>query len=336
VPAARAARLARYQGDRVVGGGAAGEHEGRRDRRAVEGDGAPAGGAPRRGHQRLARPRGGIDEEQDGLVAGAGGQEQVAGDGEGGQRADPAADAHAVTVAVDDERAADVAAGGGEAARGERREQGSLRLGAAPAAGGERGLDVGLEQRRQRRAAAGELDAAQRPREVAVVVVEQAAGVGRHGVEEEAELAARLGQPRRWGAGAVGVGGPRSELALGEAPDRLDDQRLVPVEAEVHGAARIIQAAAPRPASSSHLPAARPTCARLLVSRRAGAHRRDIRDARRASRPRAEGLPQVPSSRCVPKVSGWVTSPRDPASGSCGLRPDRLVFRPTLGGVAQR
>jgi hypothetical protein len=116
----------------------------------------------------------------------------------------------------------------------QRAEQRLLRGGAAPATDRERRLDVGLEQGGERRAAAAELEAAERAGRVRVRAVEQAVGARRHGVEEEPELARHRRQPIRRGRGAVGVRRPRAQIAVHEPPHRLHDHLLLVVELEVH------------------------------------------------------------------------------------------------------
>jgi hypothetical protein len=172
-------------------------------------------------------------------------QQHVAGAAERGQRADLAGHAHAVAVGRQRQRAAAVAAGRREPAGREAGEQLGLGGVAAPARDRQRRLDVALEQRRHRRAAAAQLEAAQRARHVRVGAVEQAAGRLGHRVEEEAQLAGHGRQLVGRRGRAVGVAGPRPQLLVDEAAHGLDDQRLVVIECEVHGgsirAARIAE-----------------------------------------------------------------------------------------------
>src|SRR5207302_3633638 len=112
--------------------------------------GRPSRRTPAARHDRLALHRIGRGEEQQR----AGRDDDVARGRERGRRPELAADA----VADDLEVAAAVVDEAGEGALAERAEQRGLRGGAAPLADRERGLDVGLEQRRERRAAAAELE----------------------------------------------------------------------------------------------------------------------------------------------------------------------------------
>lgn len=124
-----------------------------------------------------------------------------------------------------------------EAPAAQRRGQRVLGGGAAPRGDRERRLDVGLEHRRQARAAAAELEAAQRPRGVREPAVERAAARDRQRVDEQPELRARGGQPIGRRGRAIGVRGPAPQVALREPADRRDDHLLLVIEREVHAGA---------------------------------------------------------------------------------------------------
>jgi hypothetical protein len=126
--------------------------------------------------------------------------------------------------------------GGGVAARAERGEQRLLGRCGAPLAGRERRLHRGFEEGCQARAAAPELEAAQRAREVRVLPLEQAACVGRHGVDADAELLLRRREQALRGlAVAIGLGSDLAQLRLGVAAEGRHDHLLLVVQTKVHG-----------------------------------------------------------------------------------------------------
>ena len=143
-----------------------------------------------------------------------------------GERGSPSIAIERAAAVVDERR---------EAAGCERREQRLLRRRRAPALDRERRLDVGLEQRRERSAAAAELVAAQRAREVRVRAVEHAAAsrrAPRRAKKPSSPPTAR--EPVGRCAGAIGIGGPGAQVAIGEATNGVDDQLLIVIECEVH------------------------------------------------------------------------------------------------------